>query len=374
MLIVDQFEVEHRDGPERCGSRRCAGDQDDAREQHGRGSQPRTRRRAPGPARRACLRVWMLPIALLLSVVTTTPATTASGASAPAVALRATAVAPGVYAVIGAGAEISPANRGRIGNSGFIIGLRGVAVVDTGVSRREGSALLQAITAVTPKPVRLAIITHAGREFVLGSAAFRAQGIPILAQRETAKLIARRCEGCLEYLRSALGDDEMEGSAPVLPQRTISTSTSVVVGGRRLQLLYFGPASTPGDLAVWDRRSGVLFAGGLVSAGRVPELRDADLRGWIAALDRIGTLPIQWIVPGYGPVVTRAAVGQTRDYLVQLDTAVRALYRSGASLTDAIAHANLPAFAAWKLYAVNHPQNVQHLYLQLEDEDFGTKP
>jgi glyoxylase-like metal-dependent hydrolase (beta-lactamase superfamily II) len=311
----------------------------------------------------------MLPIALLLNAVAT-----ALAAPAPAVALRATAVAPGVYAVIGADAEISPANRGRIGNSGFIVGPRGVAVVDTGVSRREGSALLQAITAVTPKPIRLAIITHAAREFVLGGAAFKAQGIPILAQRETAKLIARRCEGCLEYLRGTLGDDEMEGSAPVLPQRTIRTSTSLEVGGRRLQLLYFGPASTPGDLAVWDRQSGVLFAGALVSANRVPELRDADLRGWIAALDRIDMLPIQRIVPGYGPVVTHAAVSETRDYLVQLDATVRALYRSGASLTDAIARADLPTFASWKLYALNHPQNVQHLYLQLEDEDFGAKP
>ena len=67
-----------------------------------------------------------------------------------------------------------------------------------------------------------------------------------------------------------------------------------------MELLYFGWASTPGDLAVLDRDSGVVFAGELVSAGRIPELRDGKLDGWLQALDRLRHVPARVVVPGHG--------------------------------------------------------------------------
>jgi glyoxylase-like metal-dependent hydrolase (beta-lactamase superfamily II) len=279
--------------------------------------------------------------------------------------------APGVYAWIGDAGEIAPGNRGRIGNAGFIIGPRGTVVVDTGVSRRQGGELLRAIADVTDRPVELAVITHPAQEFLFGAAAFRELGIPLLAQRRTAELIRSRCELCLQNLRRTLGEGEMAGSQVIVPERIVEETTTLEVGGRSLQLLYFGWASTPGDLAVLDEQSGVLFAGGLVSIERVPELRDANIGGWIAALDRVAALPARLVVPGHGPVVPLERVRETRDYLTQLEEKVRALYKRGTSLVDAIAKAQLPGFQSWRMYAINHPQNVQRLYIQIENEDMS---
>ena len=86
--------------------------------------------------------------------------------------LRPERVADGVYAFIADTGEISPANRGNVGNSGFIIGPTGVVVIDTGISYRHGRRMLAAIRRVTAKPVELVVLTHAMQEFLFGNAAF----------------------------------------------------------------------------------------------------------------------------------------------------------------------------------------------------------
>jgi len=64
--------------------------------------------------------------------------------------LRPEKVADGVYAFVADTGEISAANRGHVGNSGFIVGPTGVVVIDTGVSYRHGRRMLTAIGRVTP--------------------------------------------------------------------------------------------------------------------------------------------------------------------------------------------------------------------------------
>ena len=54
---------------------------------------------------------------------------------------RGVEVAAGPYSVRGAPGEFGPANLGRIGNAGFIVGGDGVVAADTGTSHRRGLAL-----------------------------------------------------------------------------------------------------------------------------------------------------------------------------------------------------------------------------------------
>ncbi len=278
------------------------------------------------------------------------------------------AVAPGVYAFIGDGDAVAPANHGMVANNGFIVGPRGVTVIDTGASYRYGRAMIEAIRKVTPLPVTLVIITHQGPEFVFGAAAFRDQGVPILAHYRTARLIRERCPICLANLRKTLGEDEMAGSRVTVPDQTVEGTTEVVNGDRKLQLLHFGPASTPGDLAVLDTQSGVLFAGSLISNGRIPELRNEDIHGWLAALENLRGLESKTIVPAFGPPLSNDDIMQTGLYLRELDSAVRRAYRSGMGLTEAMHTVDLPAFHGYKLYGIAQPQNVQRIYLQLEKQ------
>jgi glyoxylase-like metal-dependent hydrolase (beta-lactamase superfamily II) len=141
-----------------------------------------------------------------------------------------------------------------------------------------------------------------------------------------------------------------------------------------LDLIYLGWASTPGDLAVFDRTSGTLFAGGLVAVNRIPEIRDCDFQGWTRALDTLRELPVKRVVPGHGPVSGPDAIRSTTDYLRALDEKLKALYARSSSLLESVDKAALPAYDAWAMYATTHRQNALHRYLQLEIEELGGDP
>ncbi len=303
-------------------------------------------------------------------------------------------LAEGVHVFVGDTGEPSPANRGRVGNIGFVVGERGTVMINAGTSYRHGRALLAAAERIGGKPVVLVVITQPVQEFVMGAAAFADRGIPVLAHRASAGLIAARCEVCLHTLRTVLGEEEMAGSRPQLPDRLVDEGERIEAGGRVLELIHPGWASSPGDLIVRDVRSGVVFAGTLVSVGRVPELRDGDPQGWLAALAELQAMArretgtgaghteaaggstatpaparrasVARIVPGYGPPVSADALDAMRDYLADTEALVRTLFAAGTPLSGLVQAAQLPRYAGWALYEPVHGRNVQQRYLALE--------
>jgi glyoxylase-like metal-dependent hydrolase (beta-lactamase superfamily II) len=115
----------------------------------------------------------------------------------------------------------------------------------------------------------------------------------------------------------------------------------------------------------------VLFAGGLVSSQRIPELRDADFAGWLDALDQLQRIPCISVVPGHGPVSAPRAIEQTRAYLLALDEKVQQMYSSGASLMEAVDAGDLPQYRSWGMYPGLHRKNTLQRYLQLELQELG---
>ena len=312
---------------------------------------------AAGPAAMALQ--WLVVLALLLS----------GGAVHAAAGSRLVEVAPGVYLAQGAAGEPDPANLGRVGNAGFIVGDSGVIAIDTGTSYRQGVALLEAIGRVTPKPVRLVLITHARQEFLFGAAAYRERGIPIHMHRKTARLMAARCENCLKNLRRTLGEEEMRGTAIFKPDREFEEGHAVEAIGRPVRVLYHGHSSGPGDIAVLDERTGALFAGGLLDNQRIPDIQDGDPEVWRKALAALQHTGAKTVVPGHGPAVPAPeAIAAVERYLAQLETKVRELLRAGVALSAVADRSELPGFEGWDLYDTVHRRNASIMYLRLERE------
>ena len=280
-------------------------------------------------------------------------------------------LAAGVYMVPGTGGEPDSRNLGRVGNAGFIVGRTGVLAIDTGTSYLHGRALLAAIRNVTDQPVRLVLITHARQEFLFGAAAFREQGIPIAMQQAAAKLMASRCETCLKTLRTTLGEEAMRGTTMFVPDRPFTDPLEIDAAaliGRPIQVLHFGQASGPGDIAVYDPRTRTLFAGGLLDAQRIPDVIDSDLARWREALRSLQALPAEVIVPGHGPSGSKRVITQVERYLDQLTMRVRALLVAGAPLSEVPDSTALPDFAAWDQYDTVHRRNAALVYLRYERE------
>ena len=294
-----------------------------------------------------------------------------SDTAAPAQALNepvALRVADGVYMLRGASGEVDADTLGRIGNAGFIVGDSGVIAIDTGTSYRHGVALLKAIGRVTDKPIRQALITQVHQEFLFGAAAYRERGIPVHMHRQAAGLMASRCENCLKTLKRVLGEDEMRGTAMFKADEVFDQAPLLQLIGRPVQVLHFGHSSGPGDIAVLDMRSGVLFAGGLVDHLRIPDVQDGELPAWHAALKALSALPLRHVVPGHGPATTIDGIATVQRYLTQLQARVLELIRSGAALSDVPDSAVLPEFKDWDQYDIVHRRNASVLFVRMERE------
>lgn len=281
---------------------------------------------------------------------------------------RAVEVGPGVYMIRGADGEIDPANQGRLGNAGFIVGDTGVVAIDAGVSYLHGQALLAEIARVTDRPVRLLVITHARQEFLFGAMAYRERGVPILMQQRVSRLMTSRCEGCLKTLNRVLGEDAMRGTAMFKPDREFDAEQTLDLIGRPIRLLPLGHSSGPGDTAVLDVRSGVLFAGGLADAARVPDIQDGELPGWRAALMTLRGLPLKAVVPGHGPAAPPEVLGRVQHYLDRLEARLLELSRADVALSEVPDAAELPEFRDWDQYQIIHRRNASILFVRMERE------
>lgn len=286
-------------------------------------------------------------------------------------ALESIELGPGVFAFVGSSDEASIENGARVGNGGFIVGPAGTLVINTGTSYQHGREMLETAERLGGQPVTAVVITQPLQEFLMGNAAFSERDITIQAPAESAELIAARCAQCLDNLKHMLGDQTMAGTRIVVPEALDHNGGTFTVGGRELTLILPGRGSAPGDLAVFDRATGILFAGALVSNRRIPELRDADVDGWHAALAQLRALAIKTVVPGYGPIADETLIDATETYLMALTAAVEAALEAGLSLTDALKVVTLPEYADWARYAPAHRRNVQHEYLRLEAKRFG---
>ena len=82
---------------------------------------------------------------------------------------------PNVYWIEGGG-----------GNSGVIIGDKGVIVIDAKTTAAGGKELLEDIAKITPKPVTTVILTHSDGDHVNGLASFPA-GVTVIAHENNKK-------------------------------------------------------------------------------------------------------------------------------------------------------------------------------------------
>jgi hypothetical protein len=252
----------------------------------------------------------------------------------------------------------------------FVVGPKGVAVVDTGISYRAGVEIQAAVRRVTRQPIRLVILTHPGQEAIFGAAAFQAHGIPILMHRDAAALMASRCESCLRNLAASLGGDAMAETRVVVPDRLIDGDEAIVEIGRRLHVFAPPWSSAPGALAVFDERTSTLIAGSLVSIRSVPDMRDADMNGWHDALAMLAATHCRHLVSTFGAVGRCSDIAAFARYFDDLEARVGALLREGTGLAELGARCDLPRYASWDRYEDLHLANASRAYLRLERDLF----
>lgn len=206
-------------------------------------------------------------------------------------------------------------------NATVFFGKGAVVVVDPFVAPRQAAVLGARIAQRTPDPVTHVVLTHHHTDHALGASWFAALGADVIAHEAAGRRMALDHPPLIAQRRRdpALGG-LFDGVEPYAPSRLVTEGLAFETGGVRFDVFHPGHAHTPGDLCVYVPSLGVLVAGDLVSTGYHPNLEDADVTGWRAALVRVRGLPFWTLVPGHGPEGGREAV---EDQIAYLDAAER---------------------------------------------------
>jgi glyoxylase-like metal-dependent hydrolase (beta-lactamase superfamily II) len=277
-------------------------------------------------------------------------------------------LADGVYALITGGDP----------NTGFIVGERGVLVVDARATPALARETVAAVRQVTDRPIQYLVLTHYHAVRVLGASGIGAEHI--VAHRGTRDLIRERGQQDFEsearrFPRLFLDIASVPGLTH--PDIVYEDALTLDLGNREVELRWLGRAHTDGDTAVWLPRERVLFAGDLVEASAAPYCGDAYIQDWVGTLENVRALGAEAVVPGRGPAVRGAAVeraiNETAAYLSILrDTVSDSVLREEdiATAYRAAEAALTPRFGEWAIFKHCLPFNVQRMY----DDLAGSRP
>jgi glyoxylase-like metal-dependent hydrolase (beta-lactamase superfamily II) len=124
-----------------------------------------------------------------------------------------------------------------------------------------------------------------------------------------------------------------------VPTKTFYTNGSLTVGAERLQYGHLGQAHTDGDIYVYLPASNVLMTGDVMSVGRYP-IADYTTGGWLGGLVTATKTLLDMtnadtrIVPGTGPVQTRADLQAQFDMLSAMRERFPKMMRQGMGAED----------------------------------------
>ncbi len=276
-------------------------------------------------------------------------------------------IAPGVYAHQGAIALMDEANAGDIANVGFIIGDKGVAVIDTGGSVEEGRALLAAIRSATDKPILYVINTHFHPDHIFGNAAFEGVGATFVGHRNMPRALQQRGAFYLKAFRSIIGDALVSEVRIIPPTLLVDDKRELDLGNRKIELQAWPPAHTDCDLTIYDPTSRVLFAGDLVFVHHVPVL-DGSIKGWLADLPGLANIPATRVVPGHGPLTVPwpAALDAEKSYFERLSLDIRSMITKGDDVSEAAKAAADSQRDDWRLFDDYNPRNATAAFAEYE--------
>jgi quinoprotein relay system zinc metallohydrolase 2 len=277
-------------------------------------------------------------------------------------------VGDGIYVHHGEHLDIDTGYQGDICNTSFVVGSKGVAVIDTGGSLKVGNQLREAIRKVTDKPILYVINTHVHPDHVYGNAAFLADKPQFVGHAKLSDMLQLRKEAYDKLNSQYLGADAT-GTVQVLPTLPVKAEIALDLGDRKLNVVPYTVAHTNTDITVIDSKTSTLFTGDLLFIERTPVV-EGDIKGLIAALDTLKTYPVKQVVPGHGPVAKDwlKALENEQRYLNALLSDVRTAIKNGDSMEKTMGTAAASERDKWLLFDIANRRNVNTIFTALEWE------
>lgn len=276
---------------------------------------------------------WFGLSAAAAEVVAGVPA--AGSASAPA--LTAELLKTGLYLISGGG-----------GNSLLRLSQSGAVLVD-GKAPGQYPALMaqiRRISRLSDLPVRVLIASNHHDAHAGNAQQFMAAGVALIAQQNTRRRLPPGVER----------DDSAKATGRVV---VFDRAYQLHIGGVDVNLYHFGPAHTDNDVLVHFPDLRVVALGELVSVGApVPDYAAGGrLLGWGPVLGQVLQLDVDLVVPGSGPVMSRAELAGFKARVDALSARATGLVKQGIAKDRLLQQlsADDPAWSTGDLAAVLDP-------------------
>lgn len=276
-------------------------------------------------------------------------------------------IGDGVYALIPSDAAAKgPQGLPIPTTAGFVVGQRGVLLIETGLNEHVYGRIEAAVRSVTDKPILYAVNTSFHGDHSYGNR-FLPEDTRLIQHVRTDEYIRANLEEDKRFMLGLFGEGRGIEDAIYRPADILippGGSHTLDLGGKEVVIRDFGFAQTGGDLFVWQPEARALWAGNglLAEKPALPWLLGGHATEVLATSEavRVFLPPGSTIVPGHGATLGRDGFDWQIAYLRALIEGVRRSVGRGDSLDAAKEAVGLPAFADyalfdWVHYEVNLP-------------------
>jgi cyclase len=207
--------------------------------------------------------------------------------------------------------------------------------------------LQEALAMIGKAPVKTAIDTHWHFDHSDNNAAVRAVGATLVAHVNTKKRMSET------HTLAVLNLTFPPSPAEALPQQTFSQTHEIMMNGETVSLVHIPPAHTDSDVYLHFEKSNVLQTGDVFFNGIYPYIDDGtggSVSGMIAGAAKLLAVADSntKVVPGHGPLGTKADLTKFHEMLMTVRERLQKLKTAGKTVQEAVAAKPLADLdAAW---------------------------
>lgn len=281
-------------------------------------------------------------------------------------------IAPHSFAWIGPYGPPTKENQGFRMNMGFVIGRDAVAVIDSGYSDSMAKTMLVQIQKITDRPVRYVINTNSQPHRILGNAVLKKHGATLIASVDAIPRITDEGTAMARGAEERLGLPTGGIQTPAIPDRKISETLKLDMGGVTLDVIPAGHAHTAGSLIVEVKADNVVYAGDILYGGRLPAVLPVTrVDQWIAAFDALRKFTGALLVPGHGQAGKLGDFEHsTYQYLTTLKIHMDNAVKQGLDLNDALRRLDQTPWQGLADFDNLAGRNAHQTYLERETASF----
>ena len=194
-----------------------------------------------------------------------------------------------------------------------------------------------AIAKITPAPVRFVLNTHFHFDHTGGNEAFAEAGALIVAHDRVRERMS--ADQLIRFAGGSGQTTQPKAGPKALPVVTVPGEVTFHINGEQVHAFHVPAAHTDGDLIVHFRGSDVVHMGDVFFNGMYPFIdlgSGGSVAGTIAAFDRVLAISGEKtrIIPGHGPLATKADAQAMRDMIATVAERVRAARAAGKSTAE----------------------------------------